>query len=48
MSLRTQDESENMPPQSDVFEGTPEIKSLEIEAGQDIEPPPDLIVLNTR
>jgi hypothetical protein len=43
--LATADESENMPPQPDVFEGTPEIKSLEIEVGRDIEPLPDLVVV---
>ena len=43
--LADADESENMPPEPDIFEGTPEIKSLEIEAVQDIEPLPDLVIV---
>jgi hypothetical protein len=43
--LAAADESENMPSEPDVFEGTPEIKSLEIEAGQNVEPLPDLVVV---
>ena len=43
--LTDADESENMPPEPDIFEGTPEIKSLEIEAVQDIEPLPDLVIV---
>lgn len=39
------DGSENRLPQPDVFQGTPEIKSLEIEVGEDIEPLPDLVVI---
>jgi hypothetical protein len=41
--LADPDGSENMPPQPDVFEGPREIQSLEIEAGQDIEPLPDIV-----
>ncbi|MFT6331500.1 MAG: hypothetical protein ACJAYN_003455 [Bermanella sp.] len=41
--LADPDGSENMPPQPDVFEGTREIQSLEIETGQDIEPLPDIV-----
>lgn len=43
--LAAADHSENTPAKPDIFEGTPEIKSLEIEVGQDIEPLPDLVVL---
>ncbi|MFT6085480.1 MAG: hypothetical protein ACJAWT_001041 [Glaciecola sp.] len=43
--LADADESENMPPEPDIFEGTPEIKSLEIEAAQDIDPLPDLVIV---
>jgi hypothetical protein len=41
--LADPDGSENMPPQPDVFAGTREIQSLEIEAGQDIEPLPEIV-----
>lgn len=41
--LADPDGSENMSPQPDVFEGTREIQSLEIETGQDIEPLPDIV-----
>ena len=42
--LTDPDGSENMPPEPDVFEGTREIQSLEIEAGQDIEPLPEIVI----
>jgi hypothetical protein len=43
--LADADEAENMPAEPDVFEGTPEIMSLEIEAAQDIDPLPDLVIV---